>query len=120
MNATPETLAAFEAWKNSELASHYASPCPDDVMTHLTTREGDAFDQLQLAPAACAEDVLLKLFPILLREFEPGLGEDPMRPGRSRSCSYDDAFYDRLIADIGAVSPVLLAAMQSPHRERAA
>lgn len=114
MTASPEMLAAFEAWKLAELASHYAAPCPDEVMNHLVDLAGDAFDALQAAPAETADDMLLKLFPLVIRDMEPRKGQPPMRPMASRSYSYPDAFYDRLIADLGAVSAPLRAAMASP------
>lgn len=122
MTASPQTLAAFEAWKLAELASHYAVPCPDDVMEHLTGLASDAFDALQVAPAANADDMLLKLFPLLLRDMEPLTGEPPMRPAASRSYNYPPAFYERLTADLGLVSLQLRAAIETPHRssERAA
>lgn len=114
MTASPQTLAAFEAWKLAELASHYAAPCPDEVMDHLVGLAGDAFDALQAAPVENADDMLLKLFPIVIRDMEPSRGQPPMRPMESRSYGYDDAFYERLIADLGSVSPHLGAAIASP------
>lgn len=114
MTASPQTLAAFESWKLAELASHYAAPCPDEVMGHLVELAGDAFDALQAAPAENADDMLLKLFPIVIRDMEPGRGQPPMRPMGSRSYSYPDAFYERLIADLGSVSTPLRAAIASP------
>jgi hypothetical protein len=119
MTASPQMLAAFEAWKLAELASHYAAPCPDEVMEHLVELAGTAFDALQAAPAANADDMLLKLFPLVIRDMEPAKGEPPMRPMASRSYSYPDAFYARLIADLGTVSPHLRAAIASPASARA-
>lgn len=114
MTASAQTLAAFEAWKLAELASHYAAPCPDEVMDHLVEQAGNAFDALQAAPASSADDVLLKLFPLIIRDMEPLKGQPPMRPMASRSYSYPDAFYDRLIGDLGSVSAPLRAAIASP------
>lgn len=119
MTASPQTLAAFETWKLAELAAHYAAPCPDEVMDHLVGLAGDAFDALQAAPAANADDMLLKLFPLVIRDMEPLRGEPPMRPMASRSYSYPDAFYDRLIADLGSVSIQLRSAIESPAASRA-
>jgi hypothetical protein len=116
MSPSPETLAAFEAWKMSELAAHYAAPCPDDLMEYLVDAESSAFDALQAAPVASADDMLLKLFPLLLRDMEPASGEPPFRPSLSRSYTYDAPFYERLIADLGTTSPALRAAMAEPCR----
>lgn len=115
MSASPEIAAAFEAWKLAELASHYAAPCPDEVMTSLVNIESDAFDALQAMPPANADDMLLKLFPILVREFEPQMGEPPLRLSQSRAYNYDAAFIASLNAQIGTANPVLAAAIAEPH-----
>lgn len=120
MTPSPEIAAAFETWKLAELASHYASPCPDDVMTRLVDIAWEAFDALQATPAASADDMLLKLFPIVLREMEPGLGDAPLRPSASRVYDYPEAFYDRLRADLASVSAAVRDAMESPHRSHTA
>ncbi|WP_335308995.1 hypothetical protein [Sphingomonas phyllosphaerae] len=115
-------LAAFQAWKLAELAMHYASPCPDEIMDHLVQQTYVTFDALQATPAENADDVLLKLYPIMLREFEPKKGEPPLRLSGSSSYEYDEAFRDRLNADLCGVSAQIAAAAAevNPHGRRAA
>lgn len=115
MTASPEILAAFEAWKVAELAAHYAAPCPDEVMNALVERIGDAFDVLQALPPTSADDMLLKLFPFIIRDFEPSKGRPPLRPEQSRAYTYSDDFISRLIAQLAAASPAIGAAMAEPH-----
>lgn len=118
MSGSPEVLAAFEAWKLAELAAHYAEPCPDEVMNMLVGRASDASDALHAIEPTSADDMVLKLFTLLLRDWEPSVGGHPMRPHG------DDAeFVTRLIAQLGATSPALAAAMAEPwpgRRRRAA
>lgn len=113
-----EIAAAFEKWKLAELACRYAEPCPDAVMDSLVKIQSDAFDALQTLQPKNGEDMLLKLFPVLLREFEPKSGERPLCPAESRSYNYDDAFYVQLREDLARVSPVLREAIAEPHPEQ--
>jgi hypothetical protein len=117
MSASPEIVAAFEAWKLAELAMYYATPCPDEVMDRLGESASDTFATLMVLPAKTAEDGLLKAFPLILREFEPRLGEPPMRPGPARSYNYSPEFLDKLATDLGDASPILRAALGAPLRE---
>jgi hypothetical protein len=110
MSASPEVLVAFENWKCSELAARYAEPCPQEVMEHLVDAESQLFDDLMDLPAANADDMLLKLYPVMLREFEPKRDAPPLRLGESRSYGYDTSFYEQLIEHLGAVSSPIAAA----------
>lgn len=114
MNASPETVAAFEAWKLAELATYYADPCPDEVMDQLVDLSHAAFNALQSAPAVTADDMILKIFPIVLAEFEPRLGEPPLRFSVTDQPNYDDAFCARLIADFSNVSLQIRDALDVP------
>jgi hypothetical protein len=110
MTVSPQILAAFDNWKCSELATLYASPCPEDLMQHLADAESQAFDDLMALPAANADDMLLKLYPIMLREMEPRADDPPLRLGESRSYTYDASFYAQLIEHLGSVSGPIAAA----------
>lgn len=114
MSASPHILAAFETWKLAELAAIYAAPCPDAVMNSLVDRSYDAFDTLQGLPPGSADDMLLKLFPLLIRDFEPSEGRPPLRPEQSRAYSYDEEFVARLISQLSDTSPAIAAAMAEP------
>lgn len=113
MTATPEIQSAFKRWAMAELACHYAAPCPDEVMDGLTGAVSDAFDALQGMPPTSGDDMLLKLYPLLLREFEPGAGDPPLR---LRACyEYDEAFMQRLRDDLSGRSDALREVMDEPH-----
>jgi hypothetical protein len=124
MSAASATQAAFVRWRDAELAAHYAAPCPDEVMNQLVDIESESFDALQALPVTTPEDMLLKLFPILLREMEPAANEHPLKPGESRAYGYDRMFYERLTADLREASPAIRAAIDAPNpyecREKAA
>ena len=115
MAPSPEMIRAFEAWKLAELACHYAELCPDAVMDNLVSIQSEAFAALQALPPNTGDDMLLKLFAVLVREFEPKTGEPPLRPSESRNYSYDPALLDRLRDQLGHVSPILRDAMAEPH-----
>lgn len=115
MTASATMMAAFEAWKLSELAMHYAAPCPDDVMDHLVTSSEAAFQVLQAVPPASADDMLLKLYPILLREFEPHRGDPPLRLSKSSCREYEHAFREQLNIDLAATSSQIAAAAAEPN-----
>lgn len=119
---SPAIVAAFQNWKLAELAAMYAAPCPGEVMDQLVQIEGGFFEALQALPVTSPDDMLLKLFPILIREFEPKAGEHPLRPSSSNMYNYDADFLARLIADLGNASPILRSAMEveNPHVERLA
>lgn len=120
MTASAPMVVAFDAWKLAELAMHYAAPCPDAVMDHLNEHAGAAFSALQAMPPENADDMLLKLYAVMLREFEPRRGEPPMRLSTSRSYEYDEAFYERLNADFASVSGEIAsaaAAAVSPYAQ---
>lgn len=118
MAVSTEIAAAFEKWKLAELACRYAEPCPDAVMASLVNIQSEAFDVLQTLQPKSGDDMLLKLFPVLLREFEPKGAERPLCPGESRSYNYGDAFYVQLREDLARVSPVLQEAIAEPHPEQ--
>lgn len=115
MSATPEIANAFKRWAMAELACHYAAPCPDAVMDRLTDAQAEALESLQAMPPASADDILLKLYPLLLREFEPRIGEPPLRLRDSSAYGYDDAFMQRLRDDLCGVSEALREVMDEPH-----
>lgn len=116
MNANAQIRAAFEAWKAAEIAAYYAAPCSDEHMEQMVDVAGRAFDALQACPVLTADDMLLKLFPLLIRDMEPPTGKPPMRPTDSRSYSYPPSFYERLVADLAAVAPQIGDAMGHPCR----
>jgi hypothetical protein len=115
MTASSEITHAFLAWKHAELACYYAEPCPDAVMDSLVTIQSDAFAALQaLKPQSC-DDMLLKLFPVLVREFEPKTNEPPLRPSESSNYEYGEAFYARFHQDLAQMSPLIRDAMAEPR-----
>lgn len=117
MTASPEMLGAFEAWRLAELASHYASPCPDDVMSALVDQSGDRLADLNAQPATNADDFLLQVFPLLLWVFEPQRGSAPMRPELPDNSGTAIAEgYQVMISNIGRISPTIAAAMTAPRR----
>lgn len=116
MSASPAVLAAFREWKLAELATHYATPCPDALMDSLTDKENEAFHALQSITPTSADDMVLKLFPLILRDMEPKTGQPPLRPSQSRSYCYDDAFIERLCDQLGIVSSELREAIAEPHQ----
>ncbi len=116
MTASAPILAAFAAWKDAEHIVFLAEPCDDDVMDRLTDFSAVAFHDLQAIPAESAADMLLKLFPILLRVFEPAKDAPPLRPGYSAWCGYEPAFFDALNSEISRLSPQLLEAINLPGR----
>ena len=118
MAATPEIARAFEAWKLAELACHYAEPCPDEVMDNLVSIQSEAFKALQALEPGNGDDMLFKLFPVLMREFEPKMGDGPFWPTESSSYDYGDSFFAQLRQDLGRVSPTLGAAIAEPHPSR--
>ena len=73
MSASPEVAARFDDWRRAYLVAHYAAPCPETVMNALVEEEYERKGRLSDQPAANADDMLLKLFPIILAEFEPRL-----------------------------------------------
>lgn len=116
MSASLQMVTAFEAWKVAELAAYYASPCPDEVMNALCSISSVAFDRLQETPVTSADDMLLKMFPLMLREFEPMRGQAPLRPVQSTSYNYDRAFVDRLCDELAKLSPALADAIAQPPK----
>jgi hypothetical protein len=111
---SPEIAAAFEKWKLSELAAHYAAPCPDEVMNCLAAWTGETFEALSALEPQSADDMLLKLFPVLLREFEPKVGEPMLKLSQSNSYVYHDVFITRVNQDLARLSPTLAKAMAEP------
>lgn len=114
--ASPEMLAAFEAWKLAELASHYTSPCPDEVMDALVEQAGEKLEALHAAPVQSADDLLLKLFPSLVALFEPPAGAAPLCPAVGEyHGSYIADGHAAMMRDIGRLIPALAEAMAVPH-----
>ncbi|MBB3347344.1 hypothetical protein [Sphingomonas sp. BK069] len=116
MSASPAVAAAFQDWKLAEVAVHYACPCPDVIMDQLTDRAGVLFERLQALTPANADDMLLQVYPILVREFEPKRGEPPLLLSMSSLNNYEPAFVDRLNRQLASVCPAIAEAMSVPHQ----
>lgn len=117
MSPSPEMAKAFKAWQMAELATHYAIPCPDSVMDALVNDASDRLDALNRTPPATADDLVLKLFPLLLWVFEPKPGDPPLYPMITEAVGTNIVDgYRAMIRDIGRVSPLVAMAMQAPHR----
>ncbi len=80
MTASPEIVAAFNAWSVAELAAHFAAPCPNEVMDYLTDAAGERYQALAALPAANADDCLLKIMPLVLAEWPAAPGAAPLVP----------------------------------------
>lgn len=120
MTASPEIAKAFTRWARAELAAHYASPCPDEVMDALVERAGEEVGALSALPAATGTDVALKLFPFILAYYEPKVDDAPMLPvfssgdgGEHHECLLASA-----LDDLRRISPEAAQAMAAPHRLR--
>ncbi|TCP36530.1 hypothetical protein [Sphingomonas sp. BK235] len=116
MSASPAVAAAFQDWKLAEVAVHYSCPCPDEIMDQLTDRAGVLYEHLQALTPANADDVVLQLYPILVREFEPKRGEPPLLLSTSSTHNYEPVFITRLCRQIAAVCPAIADAMSVPHQ----
>lgn len=117
MSASPEFVAAFDRWRLAVAASHFATPCPDEIMDQLVSLEGDACGALlQLQPQS-ADELLLKLFPLLLQDNEPRRGEPPLKPQMTNDDTViTHAVFDDVIRDLQRLSPSIAAAIGIPHR----
>lgn len=116
MSATPEIADAFRGWKFAELASHYAQPCPDEVMNKLVDDTYDRLGHLASLPAVSADDLLLKLFPIVLAYFEPKVDDPPLLPVFDQGEGERDGLCQSIIEDFCRLSPDVARAMAAPHR----
>ena len=105
---------AFRAWALSELAMHYAQPCPDAVMNQLCDDTSARAEALADLSAATADDLLLKLFPLLLANFEPEGGAPPMllEPDAANGSS---SLVRSVIADLQRICPMIAQLMAAPH-----
>lgn len=121
MNGSSEITDIFSDWFMSELASHYASPCPDEVMDHLVDVTWSHAARLAAQPATNAADLLLKVFPLLLASYEPKSGDQPLLPvfGESNGSS---TLLQSVVDDLHRLCPIIAEAMQAPNTnsERAA
>lgn len=115
MNTSPQIAAAFAAWAHSELAAHYAQPCPDAVMDHLTDNITQSKAALAAVPAQTGGDVALKMFPALLYEYEPKAGDPPLLPNPASASNADEGLIGSILADIRAFFPEVAALIDTPH-----
>jgi hypothetical protein len=115
MNASPPIATLFAAWAHSELAAHYAQPCPDALMDHLTNRISLTKEALASAPARVPGDIALKMFPVILYEYEPKIGEAPLVPNPESAHSIDEGLIASILADIRQFFPEVAALIDTPH-----
>jgi hypothetical protein len=124
MSASPAIEAAFRAWCLAELASHYAQPCPDDVMNYLVNEHCTHGESLAAQPAGNLEDLLLKLYPLLLANFEPqtARGDHPLVLSLYGGGNGDDKLIQSVMADLVRLVPAIAeaTAIEKPGRRRAA
>lgn len=118
MTACPPISKAFTVWAFAELAVHYAQPCPDDVMDQLVNVADDRLGVLAAMPANSADDIILKLFPLIIDYFEPKAGDPPMRPAfdEGENASTADRLVQSIVADLSRLSPEISRAMAAPYR----
>ena len=116
MAISPSISARFCEWRASELAAHYASPCPDDVMNQLICQVEDAADRLAEHPATNIDELLVKLFPLVLANFRPaGHGAHPMVPA-SGDANGSDVLFESVLEDLKRLSPpIILETMAVPN-----
>lgn len=121
MNGSSEIADIFRDWYMSELASHYAEPCPDEVMDHLVDVTVSHAARLAAQPATNAADLLLKAFPLLLASYEPKSGDQPLVPVFGKSNGSSKLLWS-VVDDLRRVCPIIAEAMQAPNMnsERAA
>lgn len=114
MSAAPAIEAAFLSWAHSELAGHYANMCPDEVMDHLVNRAWADLDLLGKLPAQSSDDLLLKIFPLLLATYEPKSGDMPMVPTFGEN-NGDPELLKSVVQDLARLSPAIAKMMAAPH-----
>lgn len=115
--------SAFERWANGEMSCHYAQPCPDELMNFLVDRIWADLEEMAAVPAANAEELLLKIFPLLLATYEPKKDEPPMLPSHGEGNNGSPGLLAAVIADLRRISPEIaqcLAVPNSLDRARAA
>lgn len=123
MTASTEMQAAFTTWSLAELAAHHAEPCPDEVMSALVENTSTALARLASSPAVTCEDLVLKLFPVFLADFEPKCREHPLVPNYDNgACPIDADGFAAILADFQRLVPAISGAMapSSWRRARAA
>lgn len=109
---------AFCQWKLAELASHFAAPCPDAVMDELTEMTFHRLEPLAEAVSVSAEDILLKVFPLLLAKYEPPLGAPPLVPHFDRGPAEHQMLLESAIEDMRKLCPAIASALDVPHRNQ--
>lgn len=105
----------FFRWARCELASHYAQPCPDSVMDQLGDATSACLEQLAATPATSMSDVALKLFPMVLYEYEPAIGDQPLIPNPESGRHIDHGMIASVLADFGQHAPEIALLLNSPH-----
>ena len=116
MTQLSAVAAAFAAWMHAEAASHYASGCPDEVMSALVDTTGDRVRAIAALPSADTEDALLKAFMLLVIEFEPRRGDPPLTPKLPEPASaWPEAILPGLLADLARLSPPIAEALAMKH-----
>ena len=119
MTASPRMLACFADWQRAYLTAHYAAPCPDHLMNALVEQSTDRERALAECPATNADDLLLKLFPIILAEFEQARGDAPLMPKfEGVGCLIGkpaDERFRSVVADLLKISPCIAAASAAPY-----
>jgi hypothetical protein len=117
MNASPEIAATFKAWSLAELASHYAEGCPDEVMDRLTGEAMALPKALAALPAASADDLLLKVFPLLMASYEAHGSRPPLLPHYDYMGNGSEELLSAVTEDMRRLCPEIAEAMAVPHRD---
>jgi hypothetical protein len=105
----------FFRWARCEIASHYAQPCPDEVMDQLVGDTSVCMEQLAATPAESLADVALKMLPPLLYEYEPKAGDPPLIPNPESASSDDRGLIASILADLGQHAPEVALLLNTPH-----
>lgn len=110
---------AFMAWSASVLAAHQADGCPDDIMDGLVEASSLRYHELATMPAQTCCELVLKLFPLMLDQFEPEVGEDPLVPTLvSGATKRDLDAFGTILADMRRLVPAIDKALNSEGRRQ--
>lgn len=115
MTTLSPVAVLFRKWTLAEMAMRYAQPCPDEVMDNLNEMVSDIERQLAAAPAQSAEDVLYKLFPLVLANFESAAFAHPMVPAMSGGSNGLPVLLDSVVGELRDYAPGIAEAMALPN-----
>jgi len=104
-------VAAFNRWQLAEAASWFAAPCPDHLMDALVHETSLAHAALVAIVPTSADDLLLKIYPSLLEEYEPSANPLALAPAVDWT-EAARATVTRLMSDLVAISPPIAAAVK--------